>query len=200
MKTHTRSSRKTAIMLVGLPAAGKSTWAAEFNAANPEFAVLAIDHFIEPLAVEGGYRERKEDAFPHVGRQASHQLWLATKACIDSGNSFIFDRVNGSSARRDLVLSRLDSSWRKVAICFHIPADLCRERMEIRKRTKGIVIDNLEDIISYLDFPESGFDLIVHMDHVGKIISTNPCNKVGNELLRQIFPQSHSIETKQITP
>jgi predicted kinase len=117
------------IVLVGPPAAGKTTWARR----NGQGAVhVSQDGLIDAITPHG---------FDHIYRPIYHAAEDAVaRAALGSGHTVIVDRTNRTRAHRErwLKIAR-EASCPAIAVVIAAPAELCRDRNA--KREHGRLSD-----------------------------------------------------------
>lgn len=119
----------TAIFLIGVPAAGKSS----FRSILPgDFFVASSDDYIDAYAAleNKTYNEVFKDTIGDATRHFNNQISMA----ISHGRmDLVVDRTNMTVASRKKVLSLLPKDWTKVALVF-MPKDneIWKNRLESR--------------------------------------------------------------------
>jgi predicted kinase len=135
------------IITIGVPGAGKSTWADEFCASRPEYLRLERDRFRE--AIFGSRRAYHEHPFDRVTRSdiLSHAMmgavrqWPNDKIVLsDTGLLFRAVRPFVEYADRFRVPIKLKT--------FDVPDDVLRERNRTRPEEHRIPDDILESCIA----------------------------------------------------
>lgn len=142
-------------MLVGLPAAGKSTFARELAATASDIVIVSADDHIEALAAGRG--ETYREAFSEFGDLAMRRSHADLLAAIAAGRSIVWDQLNLSVGLRAARLGSVPSSYRKIAIYFPTPSDW-RERLA--RAGKEIASPVLDSLVGELEPPtiDEGFD------------------------------------------
>ena len=121
------------ILMQGIPASGKSTWAKEFCKINPEYVRLNKDTLREQLGGSDWSRKFEDNVF-------AVELLMA-KTVIENGGSLIIDDTNLSSSVRD--------AWSRFAFNHNLelsfkvmdtPLEVCLERDKAREKSVGKVV------------------------------------------------------------
>ena len=113
------------IMLVGLPASGKSTYAEKMK--NGGFRVHSSDKIREELTGNDNLQDKNKDVFTILHRRIKNDL--------RNGISCIYDATNMSMKRRKAFLNELKKiDCHKICILFAIPIEICKERNQKRDR------------------------------------------------------------------
>jgi heterogeneous nuclear ribonucleoprotein U-like protein 1 len=126
----------TYIMLIGLPASGKSTWAADHMAKNPEmgFQVVSTDDIIEENALlEGltyGASHKKNIGF------AIGEMERRFQQHVNNGVNIIHDQTNLTVETRKKHLAKV-KGYVKSAVIFKLAEEKWRRQFETRKTKTG---------------------------------------------------------------
>jgi heterogeneous nuclear ribonucleoprotein U-like protein 1 len=156
---------RTYIMLIGLPGSGKSTWASNYIAKNPEmdFRVVSSDDIIEEKALlEGltyGASHKKNIEF------AVDEMERRFRRYIKYGANIIHDQTNLSKKTRKKHLAKV-KGYEKSAVLFMLEEKLWRQRFEKRKKETGKAIP--EYIIKNMT---KGFELPTEKEGFDKVFS-----------------------------
>lgn len=148
----------TAYILVGVPGAGKSTWAKNQVWAK-DCALVSTDRFVEQHAEKEGktYSEVFEEYMPIAVRLMVNQVHIARA----NNKDIIWDQTSTSVTTRAKKINMLDDYY-KIAVRFKTP-----DEEELKKRLasrpgKNIPWDVMERMIGSFEEPtlEEGFDEI----------------------------------------
>lgn len=113
------------IMLIGLPAAGKSYWSEKYIQGNPDTILVSSDSI--RAEVFGDVNDQKHNA------EVFNIVHKRVVAAIKSGKDAILDSTNLSRKRRIHFIKSIPDCLAE-AIVFAIPFELCCERNAARER------------------------------------------------------------------
>jgi heterogeneous nuclear ribonucleoprotein U-like protein 1 len=156
------------IMLIGLPASGKSSWANDYILQNLEmaFEVVSSDNIIE----EKGWQEGisyKESHMKHIGFAVS-RMEKEFKKHIKNGVNIIHDQTNLTVKTRKNHLDKVKCYY-KFAVVFTIAKEEWWQRFEKRriKTGKDIPESIIEIMTKNFEFPtkKEGFDKIINIQY-----------------------------------
>lgn len=155
---------KELIILIGAPAAGKSTWVQkQFQC---ECHVLSTDNIIEELADAMG--KTYDEIFSDYIKVAEKMFWEDFDRHVSEGYSPIFiDRTNMSIKSRARIFNRLQQWHRRhgytvSAVVFSTPDPVEHERRLVSRPGKTIPKDVVESMIESYEMPiyKEGFNNI----------------------------------------
>ena len=110
------------IMLMGLPASGKSSWAHSARIVYPEYVVLSSDEIRRNLFGSGGYSQKEQ-------RQVFSELHGRAIAALRNGQTVVYDATNIKRKRRMAFLEQIAKvPCRKELKCFVLPVEMLKER------------------------------------------------------------------------
>lgn len=113
------------IMLVGLPASGKSTYAEKLRKIG--FHIHSSDKIREELTGDVNSQDKNVDVF--------QELHKRVKTDLRNGISCVYDATNMSMKRRKAFLDEIKKfNCRKTCILFVVPVEVCKERNQNRTR------------------------------------------------------------------
>ena len=130
------------IMLVGLPAAGKTTWASAYTVRHPQkrYCVLSTNDIMNQMRVSGlqrahNYRERFEALMPEATAVLNKLLELAPSR----RRNYLWDQTNvyPSARKRKLTAFR---AFRKVAAVLVCSSETLQARARAREQAEGKVV------------------------------------------------------------
>lgn len=146
-------------MLIGVPAAGKSTWISHHNKSN--VMVASSDAYLERIADQEG--KTYNDVFKkHIKSANQHALNVAKQA-FDLNLDLIWDQTNINKRSRGPKLAMVPDHYDKVAVVFPTPdMDEWKRRLDSRPG-KSIPWNVLMSMASGLEMPsrDEGFDEII---------------------------------------
>jgi predicted kinase len=130
-----------AIMLIGLPGSGKSTWIRNLlSKEDPSNWVIAsTDDILEKWGKEKGLNYNQ--AFQHFNfREVKDQMMKDIQNAIKKGKNIIFDQTNMNSKSRRDKLAMLPASYTKEAVVFSVPDTELKNRLQRREHETGKAI------------------------------------------------------------
>lgn len=114
------------IMLVGLPASGKSTYAEKLK--KKGFHVHSSDKIREELTGDVNRQDKNTDVFTELHKRI--------KSDLQNGFSCVYDATNMSMKNRIAFLNEIKQiDCKKTCVLFAIPVEVCKERNKARERT-----------------------------------------------------------------
>lgn len=150
---------KDVIVLVGLPASGKSTYIDKYL---KDYTVISNDHIIEEYAKKNDISYTKaymELDRKDVQREYKNNLLKAIK----TSNKVVIDNTNMSVKKRHSSLAHFGDEWKKTALVFEIDKKELRKRLDKRAKETGKVIPQqvITDMTRAYEKPTSKeFDVI----------------------------------------
>ncbi len=159
-------AKPPALVLVGLPGSGKSTWAMGHPKKLP---IASTDSFLEEFA-------RKEklsyaEAFKKYYTKTIPMMKKRVGELVADNKPFIWDQTNLTYAERDRIYGILNKTHEVIFVCFLVPLDVClRNYMKRQKeRDGGDVVDEkrIRQLAKETRFPRKGdkCDKIVNIIH-----------------------------------
>ena len=113
------------VMLVGLPASGKSAYAEQLK--QEGYHVHSSDKIREELTGDVDFQDKNAEVFTELHRRI--------KSDLQNGVSCVYDATNMSMKRRMAFLNEIKQiDCNKVCILFAIPVEVCKERNQQRER------------------------------------------------------------------
>lgn len=152
---------KNLIVLIGLPASGKSTYCAKYQELNPDTIRLSSDDYIERYAEAHGITYN--EAWPHCASEATKDLNLKADWAFKAGKNVIWDQTNLSSKKRRKVINSAGSGYTVTAVVFETPFETCLERNAMRpegRRISDKIMHMMKESYQPVEADE-GFDFIV---------------------------------------
>jgi len=160
----TQTHANHAILLIGLPGSGKTTYVNTFLTSNPDYVVLSSDNIIERLAKEAGMIYN-DDAFNMFRDAAEAEYKQQVGESINKKLNIIVDRTNQTLKARRKVLARLPKTYKKTAIVFDISREELNRRLLKREQETGKHIPQniVDEMIGFYVAPDlsEGFDEII---------------------------------------
>lgn len=113
------------IMLVGLPASGKSTYAEGLK--EQRYSVHSSDTIREELTCDVNSQDKNTDVFSVLHKRI--------KSDLENGISCVYDATNISMKRRKAFLDELRKfECAKKCVLFAVPVEMCKDRNQNRER------------------------------------------------------------------
>lgn len=122
-----------ALFLCGVPASGKSTYAASLLAQS-DAVYLSSDALIEDWAEEAGLSYA--EAYPDMRDKAKAELENRLAYALEMKSDIIWDQTNLTWEERETRLSRFDG-YDLIAIAFEAPASVLDARLKAREAETG---------------------------------------------------------------
>jgi predicted ABC-type ATPase len=169
-------TKPVCIVMVGLPASGKSTRVQELLAVNPELFVYSTDNHIEQCAKQNGWTY--DQAFAEFIESATKHMNEQIDIAIRSRQDVIWDQTNLSAKKRAKIINRMrNAGYRVECECILLPAgdsqwEDWQHRMASRpgKTIPDSVIESMMDSFVRPTVDE-GFDTVRYYDMYGNRIS-----------------------------
>lgn len=154
------TKKPTCYMLVGLPAAGKSTWIATQPFDWNRTVVASTDNYIERAASAQG--KTYSDVFKTEFAAATSNMNATVADAIKNNFDIVWDQTNTTPDSRKKKLKVLPNNYRKVAVIFNPPPKEEHERRLASRPGKIIPADAVERMASQYVMPTraEGFDEI----------------------------------------
>ena len=123
------------IMLIGLPASGKTTWTNKFLAQNPGYTVVSSDDIIERYAKKDGINYSQ--AFHKYADVADKEFKQELQAALQAKKNIIVDRTNMSKKSRNKILSNVPKGYERIAVVFDVARPELDKRLVQREYDTG---------------------------------------------------------------
>lgn len=150
------------IMLSGLPTSGKSTFVSKLlnDPAYKNSVVLSTDSYIEQVAQR--LNKTYNEVFDDTIDEATRQLELTLIEAKDRGKSLIWDQTNLTPKIRKKKLSKIPSSYGRIAIWFDITLEEVLKRNQQRpgKMIPENVMRRMSEQFVHPTLHE-GFDVVI---------------------------------------
>ena len=163
-------------VMVGLPAAGKSTRVGALTAVNLELFVYSTDNHIEQCAKQNGWTY--DQAFVEFIESATKYMNEQLEIAVRSRQDIIWDQTNLGAKKRAKIVNRMrNAGYRVECECILFPAgdsqwEDWQHRMASRsgKTIPDSVIESMMD--SFVKpIVDEGFDTVRYYDMYGNSIS-----------------------------
>lgn len=148
------------IMMVGIPASGKSTFIKQYES-TPGYVVVGTARILERIATEQdiSYNQALELYY----KQANKEMNSAVNEAIDAGLSVIWDQTNLSKKSRSFKLNSFPANYKKLAVVVRCSnAEEHKRRLNSRPG-KTIPQHVLNSMIANFEMPttDEGFDQVI---------------------------------------
>lgn len=153
-------SNPTLIMLVGVPASGKSTWINEF-VDHQECTILSTDDYIQGIANTKG--KTYNEVFQTHIKEATKWMNDIAKYAFFNDRNVVWDQTNLTAKSRKAKLEMVPKHYKKIAVYFETPnAEEHKRRLESRPG-KTIPAHILKNMIESTEIPshDEGFDNVL---------------------------------------
>jgi predicted kinase len=172
-------NRPTVVVLVGLPASGKSTAraAAAANGITADSYHYSSDDHIDAYAAELGstYSEVFKDYVRAATKLADDGLTQA----IQSGRNVVWDQTNMTRKKRRQILERFPRDYRYDCICI-LPPFTDQQEEELQRRLASRAGKDIPDFVMrsmrdsfVLPTQSEGFNRVMYFDIYGNMIDRN---------------------------
>jgi predicted ABC-type ATPase len=169
-------TKPVCIVMVGLPASGKSTRVGALTAMNPELFVYSTDNHIEQCAKQNGWTY--DQAFAEFIESATKHMNEQIDIAIRSRQDIVWDQTNLGAKKRAKIINRMrNAGYRVECECILLPAgdsqwEDWQHRMASRsgKTIPDSVIESMMDSFVKPTVDE-GFDAVRYYDMYGNSIS-----------------------------
>ena len=152
------------MMLVGLPASGKSTWVNEYMKDHPETVIISSDNNVEQLCENAGisYSEGFKTHIKEATKMMNDQVDDAIKNC----KNVIWDQTNITVKTRAGKMNKF-MNYELFAVYFPVSEVEQRIRLDDRHQKTGKFIPSyvIDSVRSNLEVPtiDEGFDEVIHV-------------------------------------
>jgi predicted ABC-type ATPase len=156
-----------AIIMVGLPGSGKSTYRAKFMEEFPVFTEVSSDDYIEDWGVKYGNYLTYTDAFPHLIDEAMKYTNHLVDNCINDKYDVLIDQTNLSAKKRSARIKQFkDAGYYVMALVFVINEEKQDIRLTTQERAGKVipknVLTSMRESFKIPDYSE-GWDFILCM-------------------------------------
>lgn len=150
----------TVYMLIGVPAAGKSTWIAQQNFDMDNTVIISTDKLIDAEAAAKG--KTYNQVFQGAIKRATAVMKADLVMAIQDNMDICWDQTNTTVKSRKSKLAAFPANYRKVAVYFRTPDDEEHQRRLNSRPGKTIPAAVLNSMKSQLEEPheQEGWDEI----------------------------------------
>jgi predicted kinase len=173
------NTRPAVVVLVGLPASGKSTARAQAAAtgASGHSYQYSTDDKIEAMAAELGVSY--SEAFESVVKDATAKANEEVEEAIRNEQGVVWDQTNMTAKKRRKILNRFPNTYRKECVCILPPMNREQE-MELKRRLDSRPGKEIPDYVMramresfQLPSMNEGFNRVLYFDIYGNMIDRN---------------------------
>ena len=156
----TEEKQKEIILLVGLPASGKSTYISKMKG---KYVIASNDLYVEKIAKK--IKLTYTEAFDKINRDDTiGNTKKEFDKAISKGRSVIIDNTNMNKKERSYFMKNTSEDYKRIAIIFKISDSELKKRLEKRGKETGKIIPDevIKKMKSKYEPPtkEEGFDEI----------------------------------------
>ena len=147
-------------MMIGLPAAGKSTWVANQPIDWNKTVIASTDNYIERHAQS--QKKTYNDVFQDTIGLATDDMNASIKDAVENGLDIIWDQTNTGSKARMFKLKAIPDNYEKIALVFLPPDEEEHNRRLANRPGKTIPPHILDSMRNSFQMPTEaeGFDEI----------------------------------------
>lgn len=171
--------RPSVVILVGLPASGKSTARAQAVASGSarDSYHYSTDDKIEKYAAE--VNKSYSDVFDEYVKLATQEANDEVKDAIAREQNVLWDQTNMTVKKRRKIMNQFPDEYRKECICILPPFNEQQEE-ELHRRLDGREGKNIPDFVmrnmrNSFELPSQneGFNRVLYFDIYGKMVDRN---------------------------
>jgi predicted kinase len=151
-------STPEAILLIGIPTSGKSTFSS--NPKYKNYARVSSDDILQEIAKER--QQSYNTVFKGNIRFAQIAMMKVLRKAVEENKSIIWDQTNLTKKQRREKLKHIPIHYRKIAVYFIIDLETALKR-NTQRPGKVIPPEVLERMIKEYEIPtnEEGFDVVM---------------------------------------
>lgn len=156
------------IMLVGLPACGKTTWAEQYVRNRFNYSIISTDDFYEQYAYT--MRITYQEAFEKVDfKDAQRYFDTMLNNALEMNKNIIWDQTNLNTLSRRKKLKKIPDKYLKIARVFDVDEKTRVKQSEKRwfETGKSIPLNAIQRMKQTCDYNEvnlidEGFDKVIY--------------------------------------
>lgn len=150
------------IMLVGIPASGKSTLTKEYS--EKSYTILSSDEIRLQIASENGYHPYDQEKIGELNGMVFEYIRKTAFSLLKEGKNVVLDATNLGRKKRKNILSQLNKTrCKKTCILMITPKDICIERNRKREGIAKVPDESMENMLRNFECPYywEGWDEII---------------------------------------
>jgi predicted kinase len=178
------AEQPSVVVMVGLPASGKSTAraAAVASGASADSFQYSTDDILDRIATDTGLAY--DVIFTDYIKEATTEANECVGEAIKNGRSVLWDQTNMSAKKRQKVLNIFTADYRKECVCI-LPPFTAEQQIELERRVssregksipKFIMTSMLKSFV--LPSLDEGFSRVLYFDIYGNMIETEQAEKL----------------------
>ena len=176
------------IMLVGIPASGKSTLTKEYS--EKGYIILSSDEIRVQISKEQGWEPYDQEKLGEINGMVFEYIRKTASALLKEGKNVVLDATNLGRKKRKNILSFLNrTSCKKICVLLITPRDICIQRNKLRQGIARVPDYSMENMLRCFECPYywEGWDEII------PIINETPFNFPFDEIkdFNQDNPHHH---------
>lgn len=177
--TNNKNERPAVVVLVGLPASGKSTARAHAatNGPSANSYHYSTDDKLEQFAAD--LDSTYDDVFKAYAKDAMTISDQEVAEAIAQERGVIWDQTNMSRKKRSKIVNRFGNNYRKECICI-LPPFTAEQQIELERRLadrpgKNIPVFVIKSMLASFELPSmnEGFTRVLYFDIFGNMIERN---------------------------
>lgn len=132
----TEDKQKEIILLIGLPASGKSTYISKLKG---DYVIVSNDLYVEKIAKKMGLTYT--EAFGKIGRDDTlNNTRKEFDKALSRGRNIVVDNTNMTVKERSYFTKSTSEDYKKIAIIFKISDAELKKRLDKRGKKSGKII------------------------------------------------------------
>lgn len=150
------------IMLVGIPACGKSTLSKQY--AEKGYKILSSDELRLQIANEYGWSPYDKEILGELNGMVFENVRKQAYQMLKEGKSVVLDATNLGRKKRKTIVSFLNRTHcKKICVLFITPKDICIERNQNRDGVAKVPKESMKKMLCNFECPNywEGWDEIV---------------------------------------
>jgi len=152
-----------AIILVGLPGSGKTTFREEQVKLNPEYKVVSSDDFIEKVAEDTN--KRYSDCFANNIKKAEEAMYEQVDIYTFEEHSFIWDQTNLTKKKRKKIFELIPKCVYDIRCIVFNTDDATIDKRVAKRKDKKIPKGTMISMRKGFEYPteDEGFNMVMEI-------------------------------------